>query len=459
MRRVLFVLLFGIGLAACSTPYGEFGDISKIPGVEPGDGNNNYNEMTTYKGALLPDNGFYGAQGMVEVLKLIEQQDGEIDDVRFVEQLEAKIFDCERRFIYLIDRDGEEPDWWSDASDWCGAQMFYSLALYDDGTFVQKMHPSCACVGEEYDYIYKLGHKGWSKRGVWRYDSESDMLYTSEDERYVAKLLYFDEKCAVLEGHIYPMWMYEDRTGSYNYRRESPMELYYFTFNDGKEDYLDGFELTYEEYSAIIEEYRETYLKFEGKLLPDQGTACEKMRECIELLSLQEAEDIDDAKFVEMLTTMTLGGEDRFSTSSDLAAWVSGSSASVDNVGIVSSLGDMMAEASGSCDIRSIVHEKNEKYDALMAAGCYGWYESGVWSYDAASNTLTIERGGKSYEAVVCYFDAESYEVVLRGKVGFILDFGSEHDILRCQFAYPACLNYLGGYLSYEEFVELWESL
>lgn len=94
-----------------------------------------------------------------------------------------------------------------------------------------------------------------------------------------------------------------------------------------------------------------------------------------------------------------------------------------------------------------------------MAAGCYGWYERGVWSYDAASNTLTIERGGKSYEAVVCYFDAESYEVVLRGKVGFILDFGSEHDILRCRFAYPACLNYLGGYLSYEEFVELWESL
>lgn len=460
MRRFLLVMVLGLVVTACSTPYGEFVDISKVPGVKPGGGDNNYNEQTTYKGALLPEYGIYGADGMLETLKLIERQTEEIDDAHFVELLEAKIFNCERRFMYIKDLDGEEPDQWSDATDWCGGQMLYDLAMYDDGTFAQCYHPSCAFVGEEYSYVHDLGHEGWSYRGVWHYDAENDMLYTSEDEAYAAKVLYFDGECAVLEGYVYPMWLYEDRDGQNLYSRETPMELYYFTFMDGKENYLDGYELTYEEFMAIIDEYHKKYMMFEGKEFP-QGWAgaIQKMRECVSLLQLQQPDDIDDQAFVDMLSVKELSCEDRFLAYDELDYWVYGMYRDTEEFGEMSVGGDMIASQNGEYYAKISVWKDNEQYESLVAAGCYGWYNKGLWSYDPDSNTLTMTQGDRSYEAVLLYFDKESGEVVLRGDVGFVLDSDYDDALFRCKFHDKAPFGYLEGYLSYDEFVQLWSSL
>ena len=210
--RKLFLILVGFALVACSAPFGELSDIADIPGVEPGKGKNNYNEDTTYKGALLPYEDYQAESRatMVALLKLIDSQEGDIDDAGFLQKLDEYIFSCQQRFMYIHDPepyDDGPTDYWSDASDWVGGTMRYSLAMYDDATFAVRYHPSCAFIAEE-AYIHELGYDGWSSRGVWHYDSESDMLYTSEDMKYAAKLLYFDGECAVLEGFVYPMWLY-----------------------------------------------------------------------------------------------------------------------------------------------------------------------------------------------------------------------------------------------------------
>ena len=123
--RKLFLILVGFALVACNSPFGELKEIAEIPGVEPGKGNNNYNEDTTYKGAVLPYEPYQAESRaqMIALLKLIDNQEGDIDDALFVQLLEEYIFSCEERFMYIHDPEpyeGEPTDYWSDASDWCG---------------------------------------------------------------------------------------------------------------------------------------------------------------------------------------------------------------------------------------------------------------------------------------------------------------------------------------------------
>lgn len=74
MKKLFITLMLGMGLMACNAPIGEFGEIADIPGVESGDGSNNYNEKTTYKGALLPISNSFGRDEMVNVLKLSDSR-------------------------------------------------------------------------------------------------------------------------------------------------------------------------------------------------------------------------------------------------------------------------------------------------------------------------------------------------------------------------------------------------
>lgn len=248
MKKLLFIIAIAVGAVSCFSPYGELSSIANVPGVEAGKGNNNYNGTTKYKGALLPDPDYGGREDMVYLLELVDNQNGDIDDETFVTQLTEKVFECTDRFIYIHDPE-ESDDYWSYAGEWVGGQMYYSLSLIEDGTFVIRYYPGCAfhdCGLEE------LGYKGWHSTGVWEYDKETNTLYTSEDKSYAAKVLYFDGEFAVLEGHVCPMWMYN--SDSHNYRRSSPMELYGFKFSDGKAEYLDGFKLTYKEYIALEEQ-------------------------------------------------------------------------------------------------------------------------------------------------------------------------------------------------------------
>lgn len=456
-RSILFAAVLALmTLAACETVPNDLRPIKKVPGIEVGRGDDAYT-TTKYKGAILPEDPEFRGD-MVDVLKLVGDKKSAIDDQRFVELLQTKVFNCNLRFMYLHDKDGEEPDFWSDARDWCGAQMMFDLVLYDDGTLAVPVMPGCAFHGEEHNYIHSLGHEGWSYRETWRYDAENDMLYTSEDDSYAAKVLYFDGECAVLEGYVYPMWLYLDRDGSCDYSRETPMELYYFTFEEDREGRMEGYSLSYEEYKAILEEYRNTEMSFEGKYMPDHEGAMGKMRECIALMEAQQPEDIDDAKFVEMLSSKSLAAVDRFISQEDLDMWTWAFRAHTEHFDIMSCLGDMMVTEVGGYVCRTAVSEYNDNYDKLVAASCKGWYERGTWSYDAETNTLKMERGDRSYEAVVHYFDAATGDVVLRGTAGFVLDLDSDKEILRCKFSSTFAGDYLDGYLSFDEFVALWNS-
>lgn len=455
-RSILFLAALALmTLVACETVPSDLRPIKKVPGIEVGRGDDAYT-TTKYKGATLPEDP--NSRGdMVDVLKMVGDQNGAIDDQLFVELLQTKVFECNLRFMYIRCKNGEEPAFWSDASDWCGGQMIFDLVLYNDGTLAVPVSPSCAFHGEAHEYIHSLGHKGWSKREKWRYDAENDMLYTSEDDSYAAKVLYFDGECAVLEGYVYPMWLYLDKENVCNYRRETPMELYYFNFKDDREGCMEGYSLSYEEYAAIINEYRNTVMSFEGKYMPDG--VMDKMRECIALMEQQQPEDIDDAKFVDMLLSQSLTCADRFMTNDDLDAWNWGTQAYTEMFDVVSCLGDMIATDDGGYVCRTAVVKANDNYDALVAAGCMGWYDTGVWSYDAESNTLKMERGDKSYESVVHYFDATTGDVVLRGVAGFVLDFGYDTEMLRCKFTPTDVSSYIDGYLSYADFTRLWNSL
>lgn len=457
-RSILFIVaLTCMLIAACESVPSDLRPIEKVPGVEIGRGDDAYTS-TKYKGALLPEDPEFRGD-MVDVLKLVGGQKKAIDDELFVELLQTKMFDCNLRFMYLHDKDGEEPDFWSDARDWIGGQMMFDLALYDDGTLAVPVIPGCAFLGEEHEYIHSLGHKGWLYREMWRYDAENDMLYTSEDDSYAAKVLYFDGECAVLEGYVYPMWLYLDEDGNCNYRRETPMELYYFTFDDDREGSMEGYSLSYEEYMAIIDEYRNTVMSFEGKYMPDHEGAREKMRECIAFMATQQPEDINDEEFVEMLTSKSLAAVDRFLANDDLDTWTWSFRTRTENFDIMSSLSDMMATADGNFTCRTAVDKNNDNYDSLATAGCKGWYEQGTWSYEASTNTLAMARGDKSYEAVVHYFDAATGNVVLRGAAGFVLNLDADKEILRCQFSSLIAEDYLNGYLNFNDFVALWNSL
>lgn len=127
MRKLFFVLIVGLCLAACSSPFGIYEDLAKIPGVMPGEGDNNYNENTTYKGALLPWSA-RGREDMVDMLKLIGTQKGEIDDALFIESLNNKLFDPVLRYTCRKNYDGS-PAEWEDQREMLGGPAFFTLCI------------------------------------------------------------------------------------------------------------------------------------------------------------------------------------------------------------------------------------------------------------------------------------------------------------------------------------------
>ena len=134
MKKLLFIIAIAVGVVSCFSPYGELSSIANVPGVEAGKGNN-YNGATKYKGALLPHPDYGGRLDMIYLLELVGKQKEDIDDETFVTQLTEKVFECTDRFIYIHDPE-ESDDYWSYAGEWVGGQMYYSLSLIEDGTFV-----------------------------------------------------------------------------------------------------------------------------------------------------------------------------------------------------------------------------------------------------------------------------------------------------------------------------------
>ena len=449
MKKLLSIIAIALGAVSCYAPFGEFENIAGVPGVEPGKGNN-YNKYTTYKGALLPDPEFCDRDRMVELLELIGKQKDEIDDTAFIDQLTKKVFDCVDRYMYIHDPD-EAHDRWSDAGEWVGGRMYYDLAMYDNGEFALRHYPS-PMTGESVQWLYEAGYEGWHSMGVWEYDYESNTLYTSEDKNYAAKVLYFDGEFAVLEGFVYPMWLYNP--ADHDYDRTTPMELYGFKFSDGKEDYLDGFELTAEESSALKKQWYEENMFFEGKELPHEGA-----RDCFKLLGAQQPEEISDNIVVKAITTRRVVCKARYVTMNDADRWGYTIVENDDIAGKVLAFGDMLGNEDGTYLTRFDIHPYNDKYKQAQADNCDGWYSSGEWSYDTDTNTLTTTINGKEYKAVVAYFDYNKSRLILRGETGFLCDANYDDEILDCTYDEDGIDTYLNGYMPYDEFVEYWQGL
>ncbi|MEE1168686.1 MAG: hypothetical protein UHS52_06645 [Alistipes sp.] len=448
MKKLLTIIAIALGAVSCYAPFGELENIADVPGVEPGKGNR-YDKYTTYKGALLPDPEFCDRDRMVELLELIGKQKDEIDDTAFIDQLTKKVFDCVDRYMYIHDPD-EAHDRWSDAGEWVGGRMYYDLVMYDNGEFALRHDPPMT--GESVQWLYEAGYKGWHSMGVWEYDYESNTLYTSEDKSYAAKVLYFDGEFAVLEGLVYPMWLYNP--AEFDYERTTPMELYGFKFSDGKEDYLDGFELTAEESSALKKQWYEENMFFEGKELPHEG-ACE----CFKLLGKQQPEEIGDDYVIKVITDRRLECKTRYVTTDDYDRWTYQICEYDEVVGEVTSFSDMVGNVDGTYLTRVTINPCNDNYKQAQTDKYYGWYRDGQWSYDADSNTLTMTIEGNEYKATVVYLDIAKSRIILRGKTGFLYDGGYDDEILDCTYYEDGIDNYLDGYVTYDKLVEYLQGL
>lgn len=253
MRQSVFFLFafVAIALVSCDSLPDDLDAIKDVEGVDIGKGDDVY-ASTTYRGGLLPEYESSRAD-MLSVLSVVKNQDGEIDDDLFEEKLTTSLFAVSARFILIHDLEGNEPDLWTSALDWVGGQMFYRFKFNDDSTFNCRYNAPHDLL-ELVAYLDSLGIKGNYSTDPWRYDSDTDTLYTTDNELFAAKVLYFDGERAVLEGYVYPMIMYYDPNNVCNYRRSSPMELYLFEFRDGRDTYLDSYVPT-EEYRAIREQF------------------------------------------------------------------------------------------------------------------------------------------------------------------------------------------------------------
>lgn len=207
-------------------------------------------EPEYYCDALLPDED-YGRDEMKALLELVESQEGEIDDKFFEERIVSAIFDCTDRFML------DNPEQWSWAMEYVGRNMFDRVRFDADGTYLHRGDYGCSLVGNDaYERLLDEGHIGWHHKDTWHYEAETNTLVTSlgEDYELRAEVLYFDGTRAVLLGHVGGLSFiaYDDDGGSIAFNKE----LFRISFlSDGRDTYLDGYALTYEEYMALFNEY------------------------------------------------------------------------------------------------------------------------------------------------------------------------------------------------------------
>lgn len=253
MKR-LFITLMGIALlAACSAPYGEYASISEIPGVEAGDGENNYNEQTRYQGALIAE---YG--DMVHLLELIGQQKGEIDDDLLLQRFSDSYIYAKDGYLTESTYDSTDEEWrW--ALDYVGGKILGSIALNDNGTYYTRDYPSY-CEPDPFEgYLYERGIYGYySEHNDWSYDRETNTLITHNEAfglELRAEVLYFDGRKAVMLGHIAGIasigWSrYNNYEGGICHR----LELYLIEFPEERNEFFEHY-VSSEEFINLQNEY------------------------------------------------------------------------------------------------------------------------------------------------------------------------------------------------------------
>lgn len=195
---------------------------------------------------------------MEATLRMIDSQEGEIDDELFVQQLVSRVVTFSEQYL-THESNYREGAYWTSANDWVGGDYCGSLMMMEDGTYYDRTHVGCAFV--EFDaFLHEKGYKGSYYTTVWSYDAETHTLNTVHSPNYYnidmsAEVLYFDGEEAILAGHIAGV----ASVGANNYNNHvtgiaHEMELYRFKFTDDRETFLDGY-ASPEEYNALKEEW------------------------------------------------------------------------------------------------------------------------------------------------------------------------------------------------------------
>lgn len=197
---------------------------------------------------------------MVELLCLIDSQEGEVNDELFVEMLTSKVMQFTEQYLTHKSNDHEKP-FWTSSNEWDGGTYLGSLMMMEDGTCYDHSYEGCANIEFE-QFLHERGYKGGYYTTLWSYDAENHMLntvYTIDLYNFsvamAAEVLYFDGKEAILVGHIAGVAVVgANKYNDYVTGICHELELYRLKFTDGRDTFLNGF-ASPEEYAALQDEF------------------------------------------------------------------------------------------------------------------------------------------------------------------------------------------------------------
>lgn len=233
MKNVVSLMLMVL-LVAC-------GDVNSVPnGGELDNGNNTERPnqeggeegvAAEWCGVAISEKG-----AMQELVDFIGSGESIIDGDLFVEALTSSVFNCLDRYMLEKSESGELE--WNWCFDWVGASVLNALCFDGAGEFcVPRNHAlqtDPAAYEEVCDYMSTLGYDGWYTSHEWKYDPQTNLLTTiCGNVEYVAKVLYFRDNVAILEGHIVGVaWLSGGKS-------VFEKELYKFEFASGREAFFD----------------------------------------------------------------------------------------------------------------------------------------------------------------------------------------------------------------------------
>lgn len=231
------------------------------PSNEDNTGNNDngdtpVEEYTEFMGFELST---YYREEMVELLRLIDSQEGEVDDELFAEMLTSKVAQFTEQYLTTESSYYDKP-FWTSCHEWDGGVFCGSLMMMEDGTCYDHSYEGCANIEFE-QFLHERGYEGGYYTTLWSYDAENHMLntiYNINPERSIemsAVVLYFDGKEAILVGHIAGVAVVgANKYNDYVTGICHELELYRLVFVDGRESFLEGY-ASPEEYAALQEEF------------------------------------------------------------------------------------------------------------------------------------------------------------------------------------------------------------
>ena len=424
--RVIFYALLCLILQSCTdspvdNPPINSGNVGEENGAENNGTEDNGDEtiITTYRDIALPaDN--CGGDKMRAVIELIATQEGEIDDQKLLAKLEETKLRCTERFVYSSKGVMGFHDCWVDMQTIDGCPVLGSVGFVRSQTLSGSQYSIHSFFNpsdpEDEEFFRSKGFDGYFTQNRWRYADSSNNIITNLDGRLGlwAKVLYFDDKVIVLEGHLEGIaWMDDERNTTFD------NELYLLEFEPFNSDNIRNGNMNQEEYEAYSRQLQHKqnntlFTEYGGVELPEWMWGGEIMNDYL-IMATEKGGNIDDAAFVEAMNTKAFHCSERFMSdmrntyagSYDDGRWTWGR----DWVG-GQVYGTLYPQGAGSFYTPHYLGcgwFEAEAY--LNSLGYVGWYVDGSWSYDEETDTLTtsqMENGSLvEVSAKVLYFDGQ----------------------------------------------------